>query len=430
MRDSVRQPSSVSSETRQIQRISLSAFLINLGLAGLKIILALSSGSLAIMAGAIDSATDSVASLAVYGGVRLSSKKTASFPLGLYKIENLISIGIAFFIFFAGYEIVRQTFSSSQTVPDVSLTTLLLLCLTLGIILWFGQYALQTGRKTGSPTLIAEGRHRQVDALSSLVVIASAALNFFGFHLAFLGISIDRFAAVLVVLFILRAGWELLRDGMRVLLDASLDRETLEEAKRLILKEPLVTRVKSLVGRNAGRFRFIQTHVVVRTEDLKKAHQASGRIEQRIRDELAHVERVLVHFEPQTRQRIRLALPLADLDGRLSRHFGEAPYFALADLDLAEGRSLQRSIHDNAFVDQQRGKGLRVAEWLVEHKVDQILVTEDIKHKGPGYVFANAGVAVNITDEEQLETALDVFLHKQQPRKSHDRHDTPYSGDG
>jgi len=404
--------------------------LINLGLAGLKIVLALSSGSLAIMAGAIDSATDAVASLAVYGGVRLSSKKTASFPLGLYKIENLISMGIAFFIFFAGYEIVRQTFSSSQVVPDVSLSTLLLLCLTLGVILTFGQYALQTGRKTGSPTLIAEGKHRQVDAVSSLVVIASAALNFFGFHLAFMGISIDRFAAVLVVLFILRAGWELLRDGMRVLLDASLDRETLEEAQALILKEPLVTRVKSLVGRNAGRFRFIQTDVVVRTQDLQKAHQASERIEKRIRDELAHVERVLVHFEPQTRQQIRVALPLADPDGRMSGHFGEAPYFALADLDLAEGRLLQQSIHENAFVDQERGKGLRVAEWLVDNKVDQILVTEDIKHKGPGYVFANAGVAVNTTQQDQLDTALAVFFQYQQPRQSHDRHETLRSGDG
>ncbi len=423
------QPSSETSETRQIQRISLSAFLINLGLAGLKIVLAISSGSLAIMAGAIDSATDSVASLAVYGGVRLSSKKTKTFPLGLYKIENLISIGISFFIFFAGYEIVRQTFKSNQTIPDVSLITLLLLAATLGIILAFGQYALHAGRTTGSPTLIAEGRHRQADALSSLVVIASAALNYFGVHLTFFGISIDRFAAFLVVLFILRAGWELLRDGMRVLLDASLDRTTLDEAEALILKEPLVTRVKSLVGRNAGRFRFIQTDVVVRTRDLKKAHQASERIEQRIQNELAHVERVLVHFEPQAGQQVRLALPLDDPEGLLSRHFGEAPYFALVEADLVQGRLLQRSIHENPFVNQERGKGLRVAEWLVESKVDQVLVTEDIKHKGPGYVFANAGVAVVTTEKVHLDPALTAFFKTNNKEKSNDRDQKHHSGD-
>ena len=421
-------PPSVSTETRQIQRISLAAFAINLGLAALKIVLAISSGSLAIMAGAIDSATDSVASLAVYGGVRLSSRKSEAFPLGLYKVENLISMGIAFFIFFAGYEIVRQTFSPQQGVPNVSLTTLVLLCATLGVILAFGQYALRMGRKTGSPTLIAEGKHRQVDVLSSLVVIASAALNFFGVQLSLFGIGIDRIAAVLVVLFILRAGWELLRDGMRVLLDASLDRETLEQARKIILNEPLVTGINSLVGRNAGRFRFIQADVVLRTQDLAKAHQASERIEHRIREELFNVERVLIHFEPQTRRQIQLALPLTGPSGALSRHFGEAPYFALAEVDREAGRLLHKSIQENPFRDQERGKGLRVAEWLVGFKVDRVLVSEDIKHKGPGYVFANAGVAVATTDQENVDAAIEAFLQHQTQRNPHDSTQRDHSG--
>jgi len=60
------------------------------------------SGSLAITTGAVDSISDSIASLAVYGGVKLSVRKTRKFPLGLYKIENLISVISALFIFFCG----------------------------------------------------------------------------------------------------------------------------------------------------------------------------------------------------------------------------------------------------------------------------------------------------------------------------------------
>ncbi|MGM0758822.1 MAG: cation diffusion facilitator family transporter, partial [Thermodesulfobacteriota bacterium] len=152
----------VAQETVQIRRVALFAFLLNLFLAGLKIILAALSGSLSITAGAIDSATDSVASLAVFLGVVLSARKTKTFPLGLYKIENLISVVMAIFIFFAGYEIVQHMMQPGE-IPRITWPILVLLLLSTAITYAFGLYALYLGRKTESPTLIAEGKHRQVD---------------------------------------------------------------------------------------------------------------------------------------------------------------------------------------------------------------------------------------------------------------------------
>jgi divalent metal cation (Fe/Co/Zn/Cd) transporter len=76
-----------SDETKQIYRAAGNVFLLNLFLGIMKTILAFFSGSLAITASAIDSGTDAVASLVIYGGVKLSTKKTRSFPMGLYKIE-------------------------------------------------------------------------------------------------------------------------------------------------------------------------------------------------------------------------------------------------------------------------------------------------------------------------------------------------------
>jgi divalent metal cation (Fe/Co/Zn/Cd) transporter len=89
-------------ENRLTRKEALPAFLLNLALALVKAFLANRSGSLAVTAGAIDSASDSVASLTVFGGLLLSTRKTRSFPLGLYKIENLISVVVALFIFLAG----------------------------------------------------------------------------------------------------------------------------------------------------------------------------------------------------------------------------------------------------------------------------------------------------------------------------------------
>ncbi len=110
-------------ETRQIQRVALYGLLLNLGLAGMKGILAIASGSLAVAAGAIDLATDAVASAAIYGGLRLSALKSSRFPLGLYKIENLISVFVAFFIFLAGYEVIRRVLVGTGGHPDIVCNT-------------------------------------------------------------------------------------------------------------------------------------------------------------------------------------------------------------------------------------------------------------------------------------------------------------------
>ena len=397
-------------ETRQIERVAFYAFGINLGLALVKGVLALYSGSLAVVAGAIDSGTDSVASLAVFFGLKLSSRKTKNFPLGLYKIENLISVIVAIFIFFSGYEILRQTLSPNLGVPEISLSVLVLLAACTLVTFLFGRYALNLGRKTESPTLIAEGRHRQSDVLSSLIVLASAILSYFGFNAEVFGITIDQIAAAVVVIFIVRAGWELLSEGMRVLLDASLDHQTLDQVREIILSQPGVRQVKSLVGRNAGRFRFIQTDVELRVTDLQKAHHISQDIEQHIQTKIPHVERVIIHYEPQHDGPCNLALPLKDVNGQLSDHFGEAPYFALVEVNLDSGRIENEHILENPYLHVPQGKGLKVSEWLVDHKVDEVMLKEDLKGKGPGYVFQNAGVNVSTTRSTTLAQAVDELV--------------------
>jgi len=399
-------------ETQLIGRVALYAFLVNVGLAGMKAALAFFSNSLAVTAGAIDSGTDAVASLVLFAGVKLSTRKSASFPLGLYKIENLLSVFVAISIFFAGYEIARRILQESLVPPEISLDILLLLLAGTVVTYLFGLYALRVGRRTGSPTLIAEGKHRQVDVLSSVVVLAAVLPPFLGWDFEVRGVSIDQVAAGVVLLFIARAGWELLSDGMRVLLDASADFKTLTDVREILLGHPLVTEVRSLTGRNAGRFRFLQASVAVRTDNLEAAHRISGELETAIRDKIPHVERAMIYCEPEPRVNVRIAVPLADREGTVSRHFGEAPYFGIVTLRTSDGEIQARDLVENPHSQVGTGKGLRVAEWLVELKVDKVYVTEDISHKGPGYVFGNAGVEVGMTASERLDEITDEIASR------------------
>ncbi|MBN1849554.1 MAG: cation diffusion facilitator family transporter [Deltaproteobacteria bacterium] len=405
-------PFSTNDETRQIYRIAGCAFLLNIFLAVMKAILAFVSGSLAITASAIDSATDAVASIVIYGGVRLSTKKTRTFPMGLYKLENVASVIIALFIFIAGYEIIREIFSSVGDVLRLSPSYIILLFLGTAFTFLFGRYATSIGRRTESPTLIAEGRHRQVDVLSSIVVLISVTLSYFDLHLDILGITIDQIGASLILLFIARAGWDLLSNGMRVLLDASMDFSTLDHIRKIFQEEPLLGEIKSLVGRNAGRFRFIQADITLKTENLEKAHQVSEEIEKKIRDQVPHVEKVAIHFGPEMKTHDRIALPLEDETGRISLHFGEAPYFGIFHISRKDKKIEKKRIMENLHRSSGTAKGIRVAEWLVEQGVEHAGMKEDVSRRGPGYVLSNAGVKIHVLSADQIDQAIHQIIDK------------------
>jgi cation diffusion facilitator family transporter len=399
-----------SDEIWQIYRVAGYAFLLNLFLAIMKILLAISSGSLAITASAIDSGTDAVASLMIYGGIKLSTRKTRTFPMGLYKLENFASVVVALFIFIAGYEIIREILFPVGSLLNISLLYIILLVVGTVATLFFGQYAISVGRKTESPTLIAEGRHRQVDVLSSIVVLISVTFSYFDLHLNIMGATIDQIGAVIVLIFIVRSGWELLSDGMRVLLDASIDFSTLESIREIIKNEPLVSEIKSLIGRNSGRYRFIQAIVTLKTENLEKAHRISEAIEMKIRNQITHVEKVIIHYEPEDRTHDRIALPLEDENGRISAHFGGAPFFGIAHIHRQDKKIEKKEFLKNPHSLVKTAKGIRVAEWLVQQGVDHIGMKEDISQKGPGYVFSNGGVKIHIIKADHLDQAIGEII--------------------
>jgi cation diffusion facilitator family transporter len=386
-------------ETIKVERVGLYSLLVNLLLVLLKLGLATLSGSLALAADSAHSLVDVFASLAVLAGLSLSKRKSKAFPYGLYKVENVVSIIIALLIFLAGYEIAREALLSSERALVVNPWLVGGVILTIVIPLLFGQYEIGVGRESNSPSLIADGRHFQTDVFSSVAVLVSIVAGY-------LGLTLDRIAAGVIVLFILKAGWELLVDGMRVLLDASLDVETLAEVLHIIEAQPSVTEVKWITGRNSGRYRFLETEITLRIHDLEKAHAISRQIEAQIHTQIPHVDRVLIHYEPPERTHIRYAVPLADTTGTISPHLGEAPYFALVTLRVADGMLERQEVVANPHKDVERAKGLRVAEWLVEQKVDVVIVERSLKGKGPEYVFADAGVEVTTTQARTISDAL------------------------
>ena len=383
------------------EKVALFAIGINLLLFGIKYAFSSLSGSIALKADAFHSLSDVVASSTVFVGLIIAKRKTKSFPYGLYKVENLVSCMVALAILYAGYEIVLEaTKGETAQLQNIWITIASVLCI---IVITFGysRYATQVGTAINSPSLIADAKHIGVDIFSSAMVLLVLLSSFSG-------INLDRISAFIIVLIIAWSGGKIMIDGIRVLLDASLDYQTLSIAEKLILAEPQVMEIRHLMGRNSGRYKFIEADILLKTHDLEKAHFISHRIEANIKRQIKNVDRVLIHYEPREKENIIYAVPLKDCDQHLiSRHFGEAPYFELITVRIKDKKAIDQKIIENPFTQIEHGKGILVAEFLSKYQIDVIITKESFEGKGPYYVFSNAAVDNLLTKEDTVDKALE-----------------------
>lgn len=379
-----------------VLRVALYSLLFNLFLVAAKLILSAVSGSLALQADAVHSLVDVLASAALILGLEISERKSESFPLGLYKVENLASIAISFLLFFTAYEIIREAALAAPQAPLYQGYALLAVAAIIPLPYLFGSFQIRVGRQTGSPSLMADGVQHRADVLtSSLVFLALAARN--------TGLPLDRIAAAIIALVIVKEGWSILVDGMRVLLDASVDLKTLEKIRSRIMLAPEVAGIEELVVRNSGRYLFVQASLLFRIPDLRRAHMAGRRIEAEIKKELPQVDRVTIQYQPIQRSSLRYAIALQDASGALSEHFGESPYFAIVDIDRKRKDIRRQETVANPYRNLAKGKGLKVSRFLLAYKPDIVVCKESLAGKGPGYAFAEAGVETAQTETESLE---------------------------
>jgi len=275
----------------QKKRISLYSVGINLLLSVLKIVGGMLSGSAALTADGVHSLSDLAASLSVYAGIVISNKKSESFPLGLYKVENLVALVSAFAIFFAGYEIAKDVFfGEAMKITNLSIA-LIVIAMTVLITYLYSRWEKGMAIELNSPSLMADAEHIKTDFYTALVVLVGVLGQYFGYPI------VEKIAVAVVVYFIFHSGFEILKDAIKVLLDASVDSETIQEIRGILDEEKMINRVVHITGRNAGSFQFIQLDLDVVTDSLKEAHAFAHELEAKIKKRMPFVERVIVHFE-------------------------------------------------------------------------------------------------------------------------------------
>jgi len=381
------------------ERVAWLSIIFNLLLVGIKAGLALLSGSIAVRADALHSLTDVLSSVFILIGIKISKRSSRAFPYGLYKVENLVALGTSVLIVFAGYEILKEVFSGQLSLPTNILMTITGIVATMVIAWLFSRYELKIGLQTSSPSLVADSRHILTDVLSSLVILAALAGSALGF-------ALDRYAAVVVVLFIGRSALGIFLDSVRVLLDASLDFAFLGKIRDLVLADSRVLAINELWARNAGRYKFVELDITLRVKEMQKGHQISEELENRIKLEISQVDRVLIHYQPQAPQHLTCAIPLAEDKQTISTHFGEAPFFRLFSLNSTGGDVVKEHVLANPYLREDKAKGIKVAKWLLENGIEILLTRQDQSGKGPAFVLGNGGAEILLNRETNYQKAL------------------------
>jgi cation diffusion facilitator family transporter len=367
------------------QRAAKYSTLTNLALSIIKGVFGLMSGSVAIIADSIHSFSDIFASLAVYIGLKLSQRKPdEKFPYGYYKAETMASLIIAVVILISGLEIASESLHGIIDPQPLKLPIIAILVavLSVAVSLLLSRYEQRVGNEIESPALINDAKHSLIDVFSSLLVFAGILSSYIGY------LSIQGVAGLMVALLVIWMGFKIGKDALLVLLDASIDPETVQQIKDIVLAVDGVEGVHEVRVRSSGPYLFGELHLETKKNlSVEKAHEISDKVEEMIRREVEKLETLLVQVEPVKKDVIRFALPVKTSQGLQSQpstHFGKVPYFLIWDVQGGDIESYQ--IKANPARDLEKKRGIKTAEFLVNEKVDVILGEK--LGEGPKYALS------------------------------------------
>lgn len=264
----------------------------------LKLSVGIISGSVAVLASAIDSLLDLVVSAFNYFALHNSDKEPdEKFNFGRRKLEPLAAVIegtiISMSALFILYEAISKMVQGSViTHIQASLGVMIVsLVITAGLVIFLKIVA----KKTDNMVIKADALHYQTDLLSNGAVLAS---------LAFIALTdytfVDPILGIGISVYMLFSAFPLIKEGILMLLDAALEPEHVSRIQSILDKEEDISSYHDLRTRRSASEIYISVHIVFNiSTSLFDAHQAGDKIELAIialfPDNEVHA---LVHLDP------------------------------------------------------------------------------------------------------------------------------------
>jgi cation diffusion facilitator family transporter len=291
-------PPPVAERYTAVSVVLLRVLFLNLAVAVAKLVLGYLSGAFSIVSDGFHSLTDSFSNIAAMVGVRVARKPPdADHPYGHRKFETMAAAAIASFLLVVMVEIGRAAWGRFREGggPTVTPIVFAVMLATIVVNLIVTTYERRAGRRLSSEVLLADATHTQSDVLTSCTVIVALIGTSLGYP------QMDTVGALIVVLFIGRAAWEIVRSTTDVLGDRMVIPE--DDVRAEVMSVPDVMGCHAIRTRGSADHVFLDLHLwMAPATRLERAHELSHIVKDRLMTRYPQIRDAIIHIEPPPRE--------------------------------------------------------------------------------------------------------------------------------
>ena len=242
-------------------RTSIISIVANIVLAGFKAFVGFLANSIAIISDAVNNLSDALSSIITIVGTKLAGRAPdKKHPYGYGRIEYMTSLIVSAIVLYAGITSLVESVKKiiHPEVSDYSSITLVILIVGILVKFILGLYVKRKGHDVNSDSLVASGSDAFNDAILSISVLASAVI-----YMLF-QISLEAYVGVLLSIFIIKAGFELIRESVDNMLGVRVESDLAKSIKKEITKEKDVQGAYDLVLNDYGPDKYLgSVHIEV-----------------------------------------------------------------------------------------------------------------------------------------------------------------------
>ncbi|MBO4862251.1 MAG: cation transporter [Firmicutes bacterium] len=270
-----------AARNKVIVKTSITGIAVNVLLAAFKAAAGIISHSIAVVLDAVNNLSDALSSVITIIGTRLAGKRPdKKHPLGYGRIEYLTAMLVAAIVLYAGITSLVESIKKiiDPQTPEYTTVSLIIIAVAVPVKILLGSFVKRQGKKVNSAALEASGADALFDAILSASVLICALI------FIFFKLSLEAYVGVVIALFIIRAGFEMMRDTLSDILGRRADVEVTKEIKSIIKDEPEVMGAYDLILNNYGPDRnYGSVHLELRdTMTVEELDRLTRRVEESV----------------------------------------------------------------------------------------------------------------------------------------------------
>lgn len=274
---------------------SITGIVCNVALFLLKFAVGTISGSISVMSDAFNNLSDCASCTVTLIGCKMAAKPAdKDHPFGHGRLEYLTSLIIAAIIMMVGFELLKTSAGKIVSPSEISFSAaaLISLFLSIGVKLWMSVFNGKLGKMINSPVMAAAAQ----DSRNDVIATAAAAIGLTAS--IFTSFPVDGIMGAAVSIFVIKAGFGIIKDTVDDLLGKPADPELIEKIKDIVTSPDKIIGVHDLVVHDYGPGKKLAScHAEVRSdEDFLAAHDIIDGIERQIYQSLGII--MTIHMDP------------------------------------------------------------------------------------------------------------------------------------